>query len=352
MPSAVQQDPGPPRMRRSLGVKDGVAIAASSTAATTSIGIGMGALAASSAGSARAVLLAFLPILGIARRLRPAEPSRAELRQRLRLGGPVPRPLARIPDRLGELVATVIFLAYTSGGDRLGRAPARQQGGPVQRVAGSAGSGLDRLRPRPWACWSWSSSRSPPSPGVRTAPGSRSGCWSSSTPSCWSSAATALVTGDHAFSLSWLNPFEIPSATGVAQGMLLAVFFYWGWDAAFSVNEETRDPRDAARGGPIALVTMLGLFLLGSLAFQRVMTADELPDTAPQGLTFLGEPLADRTLGRAAPGRADVLRRRLAAGQRDPDRPRHVRDEPATVRWARCGPGSARATAPRRWAPC
>jgi amino acid transporter len=47
------------------------------------------------------------------------------------------------------------------------------------------------------------------------------------------------------------------------------VFCYWGWDAAFSVNEETR-PRDASRAGLITLVTMLGLFLLGSIAFQRV----------------------------------------------------------------------------------
>ncbi|MDX2710127.1 hypothetical protein PV350_46240, partial [Streptomyces sp. PA03-6a] len=41
--------PGPARspaqLRRSLGVVDGVAITASSTAATTSIGVGMGALA-------------------------------------------------------------------------------------------------------------------------------------------------------------------------------------------------------------------------------------------------------------------------------------------------------------------
>ena len=31
-------------------------------------------------------------------------------------------------------------------------------------------------------------------------------------------------------SLSWLNPFEIDSTTALIDGVLLAVFIYWGWD--------------------------------------------------------------------------------------------------------------------------
>jgi amino acid transporter len=102
----------------------------------------------------------------------------------------------------------------------------------------------------------------------------------------------ALVTGDHAVSLSWFNPFEISSGTHFAQGMVLAVFFFWGWDAAFSVNEETKDPGDSARGGLIALFAMLGLFLFASVAFQREMSLAELVRNGPQALPYLGEKLA------------------------------------------------------------
>ena len=102
----------------------------------------------------------------------------------------------------------------------------------------------------------------------------------------------ALIVGDQPFSLSWLNPFAIGSPQALAQGLVLAVFFYWGWDAAFSVNEETRNSSDASRGGLIALVAMLGLFLFGAIAFQRVMSTDELLRNGPQALTFLGGRLA------------------------------------------------------------
>ncbi len=102
----------------------------------------------------------------------------------------------------------------------------------------------------------------------------------------------ALITGDHAFSLSWFNPFEISSGKTFAQGMVLAVFFFWGWDAAFSVNEETKSPGEAARGGLIALFAMLGLFLFASVAFQREMSLAELVTNGPQALPYLGEKLA------------------------------------------------------------
>lgn len=102
----------------------------------------------------------------------------------------------------------------------------------------------------------------------------------------------ALITGKQSFSLSWFNPFEITDGTTFAQGMVLAVFFFWGWDAAFSVNEETKSPGDAARGGLMALSAMLGLFLFASVAFQREMSLPELIKNGPQALPYLGEKLA------------------------------------------------------------
>ncbi|WP_342781569.1 APC family permease [Streptomyces piniterrae] len=279
-------------MRRSLGVKDGVAIAASSTAATTSIGIGMGALAAYAGRQTPALLLlAFLPILGIAlsyARLNRSEPN---------MGSGytwVGRSIGPWPGFLTGwvvLVGNVIFMAYTGA----------VTGSVVLQFLNKLGLrsvlGLEL---------------DPSSTGVSTAVGLVALVVVTITAITGVRSATrlqmgllifeyavllvfcgyALIVGDQPFSLSWLNPFEIGSPTALAQGMVLAVFIYWGWDAAFSVNEETRSASDAARGGLIALVAMLGLFLVGALAFQRVMDADELIRNGPQALTFLGSRLA------------------------------------------------------------
>ncbi|MGA5561048.1 APC family permease [Streptomyces platensis] len=292
MPSAVQQDPGPPSMRRSLGVKDGVAIAASSTAATTSIGIGMGTLAASAGRQTPALLLlAFVPILGIAlsyARLNRSEPNCGSGYTWVgRSIGPWPGFLTGWV----VLVGNVIFMAYTGA----------VTGSVVLQFLNKLG--LYSV---------WGLRLDPASTGISTAVGLAALVVVTITAITGVRAATrlqmgllifeyavllvfcgyALIIGDQPFSLSWLNPFEIGSLQAVAQGMVLAVFFYWGWDAAFSVNEETRNSTDAARGGLIALVVMMGLFLVGALAFQRVMSTGELLHNGPQALTFLGGALA------------------------------------------------------------
>ena len=41
-------------------------------------------------------------------------------------------------------------------------------------------------------------------------------------------------------SLTWFDPFGIGSFGALSTGLLLAVFIYWGFDTAVSVNEETR----------------------------------------------------------------------------------------------------------------
>lgn len=293
MSSAPPAAPAPgSALRRSLGVVDGVALAASSTAATTSIAIGMGTIATIVGLQAPALLLlAFLPVLGIATayaRLNRSEPN---------MGNGyvwVGRSLGPWPGFLTgwvTLVGSIIFCAYTSA--IMGSVVlifANKAG--LHSVAGVA---LD-----------------PTSTGVTTGVGLVILVGLTVLAVTGIRAATrfqfallifeyavllafcgwALITGDHAFSLSWFNPFEISSGKTFAQGMVLAVFFFWGWDAAFSVNEETRSPGEAARGGLIALFAMLGLFLFASVAFQREMSLAELVRNGPQALPYLGEKLA------------------------------------------------------------
>ncbi|WP_329295526.1 APC family permease [Streptomyces pseudovenezuelae] len=281
-----------PDLRRSLGVVDGVAIAASSTAATTSIAIGMGTIATIVGLQAPALLLlAFLPVLGIATayaRLNRSEPN---------CGNGyvwVGRSLGPWPGFLTgwvTLVGSVIFCAYTSAVmGSVVLAFANKAG--LHSVAGIAldptstgvttGVGLVVLTALTALAVT----------GVRSATRFQFALLVFEYTVLLAFCGWALITGDHAVSLSWFNPFEISSGTAFAQGMVLAVFFFWGWDAAFSVNEETKTPGDAARGGLIALFAMLGLFLFASVAFQREMSLAELVRNGPQALPYLGEKLA------------------------------------------------------------
>ncbi|WP_432010341.1 APC family permease [Streptomyces cucumeris] len=283
----------PAELRRSLGVIDGVAIAASSTAATTSIAIGMGTLAATVGLQAPVLLLlAFLPVLGIAcayARLNRSEPNCGSGYVWVGTSlGPWPGFLVGWVN----VVGVIIFLAYTSA----------VTGSVILQFANKAhltsvaGITLD-----------------PDSTAVTTLVGlvvltgvtvmAVTGVRSATRLQAWLLVfeyavllvfcGWALITGEHSVSLSWFNPFAIESGTAFAQGLVLAVFFFWGWDASFSVTEETQEVGDSARGGFIALFAMLGLFLFASVAFQREMSLPELIEQGPQGFTYLGAKLAD-----------------------------------------------------------
>ena len=72
-------------------------------------------------------------------------------------------------------------------------------------------------------------------------------------------------------SLDWFNPFAIHGFSNFTEGILLAVFIYWGWDSGVSVNEETEDsgsaPGRAALASTIVLVLIFVLVAVAATAF-------------------------------------------------------------------------------------
>jgi len=76
----------------------------------------------------------------------------------------------------------------------------------------------------------------------------------------------APVGAEH-ISAAWFSPF-FGSAGSLADSFLLAVFIYWGWDCALSVNEETRDStRTPGRAGVLSTVLLVAIFtVVGSAA--------------------------------------------------------------------------------------
>ncbi len=73
-------------------------------------------------------------------------------------------------------------------------------------------------------------------------------------------------------SFEWLNPFKITSVGALSAGMLLAVFIYWGWDTAVTVNEEAKDtrrtPGRAALWSTIVLVLIYVVVTVAAQAFK------------------------------------------------------------------------------------
>ncbi|WP_238426420.1 amino acid permease [Streptomyces adustus] len=97
-------------------------------------------------------------------------------------------------------------------------------------------------------------------------------------------------------SASWFNPFEVPSAQALTSGVLAGVFIYWGWDTAFSVNEETVDsnrvPGRAAVMSTVLLLLMYALVSTSAQAFAGVGTTGiglANPDNVDDVFGGLGE---------------------------------------------------------------
>ena len=94
---------------------------------------------------------------------------------------------------------------------------------------------------------------------------------------------------------SWFNPFDISSFSTLTLGLLVALFIYWGWDTAVSVNEETRDksktPGRAAVLSTVLLLVTYGLVTVSAQAFAGVGTTGSglaNPDNSGDVLSGLG----------------------------------------------------------------
>jgi amino acid transporter len=70
-------------------------------------------------------------------------------------------------------------------------------------------------------------------------------------------------------SLSWLDPTQISGSGALSGGLLLAIFFYWGWDGPAAVVEESRGgvrtPRLAL---VLSVVALLTCYLVTTIAMQ------------------------------------------------------------------------------------
>jgi amino acid transporter len=105
-----------------------------------------------------------------------------------------------------------------------------------------------------------------------------------------------LVSHPHhsiAFSMTWLDPFHIHGWNAVASGLALGVFFFWGWDTALNLTEESKNSTHIpGRAGLISMWLLLFVFVLNFIAAQMLLGPKAVAAQGSQVLFYFGQQFA------------------------------------------------------------
>jgi amino acid transporter len=88
-------------------------------------------------------------------------------------------------------------------------------------------------------------------------------------------------------SWEWLNPFSLTTSQ-LAEGVLVTLFIYWGWDTAANVNEETRrGSHTAGTATLLATLVLVGTYLFAAFATTAYAGPGFLSDNPDDVLTAM-----------------------------------------------------------------
>jgi amino acid transporter len=110
-------------------------------------------------------------------------------------------------------------------------------------------------------------------------------------------ALVKVISGNHPTSNSvssdWFNPGSLGGIGGVATGAALAVFFFWGWDTAANVNEETKDAnKSPGQAGILSMFILLFIFLLAIIAIQAYLPQDMITSNQNNILYYFAQQIS------------------------------------------------------------
>lgn len=92
------------------------------------------------------------------------------------------------------------------------------------------------------------------------------------------------------FSISWFSPTAFGSFDVFMAGMLIAVFYYFGWDVSSNVAEETQGQGSSGGlSGVLGMVGIVMLFLLIQVSVQMGMTPEMVEANSANLLGSLGD---------------------------------------------------------------
>ncbi len=96
--------------------------------------------------------------------------------------------------------------------------------------------------------------------------------------------------GSTGFRWSWLDPLSIHGYQGLAAGAVLGLFFFWGWDTAVNLNEESKNSsKTPGQAGILSMFLLLLIFVLNIVAAQMLLPARDLAGQGPNVLFYFAE---------------------------------------------------------------
>lgn len=118
-------------------------------------------------------------------------------------------------------------------------------------------------------------------------------------------AVAALVKFAHhsvvPFSWSWFSPHQFTSVSTFMAGMLIAVFYYWGWDVSSNLAEETENSKSTSGiCGVYGMIGLVVLFLILQSVIQMGLTNDQIQGNATTILPMLGDLVLPKPFGTIA----------------------------------------------------
>jgi amino acid transporter len=106
---------------------------------------------------------------------------------------------------------------------------------------------------------------------------------------------------ENTFTLNWFSPTAFGNVETFMAGMLVAVFYYFGWDVSSNVAEETQDSNAApGNSGVIGMIGIVTLFLLIQVSVQMGMNADMIEKNSANLFAALGDAILPRPWGQIA----------------------------------------------------
>jgi amino acid transporter len=90
-------------------------------------------------------------------------------------------------------------------------------------------------------------------------------------------------------SLGWLWPGGV-STSAIVAGLVVAVFAYWGWDTAVSVNEECKDAnRTPGIAAVLSVFILLAIYVLTSFGTQAFLGPDFVVNNSDDAIYAVGK---------------------------------------------------------------
>jgi amino acid transporter len=103
------------------------------------------------------------------------------------------------------------------------------------------------------------------------------------------------------FSLNWFSPTAFGDFPTFMAGMLVAVFYFFGWDVSSNVAEESENANAApGNSGIIGMIGIVVLFVLIQVSVQMGMTSDVIEQNGSNLFAAFGDAILPRPWGQIA----------------------------------------------------